>query len=100
MTYFKSGTWNIICAVCGRQYKSDEILKRWDGVFVCKDDFEVRHVADFIRPTIERSSVPFQNPDSDDTFVYVCYLEQSQGRASVGEADCARADITLPIFTY
>lgn len=74
MTYFKSGTWNVICAVCGREYKSDEILKRWDGLLVCRDDFEVRHVADFIRPVTERSSVPFSNPEPTDVFVPVTYI--------------------------
>lgn len=73
MTYFKSGTWNVICAVCGGEYKSDEILKRWDGLLVCKDDFEVRHVADFIRPITEHSSVPFSNPEPADVFVVVPY---------------------------
>ncbi len=101
MSYFKSGTWNVICMVCGREYKSDQILKRWDGLLVCKDDFETRHIADFIRPFSERSDVPFSNPEPEDSFIYVCYIEQSQGIADVGEADCARADITFPTeFSY
>jgi hypothetical protein len=100
MTYFKSGTWNCICHVCGGQFKSDEILKRWDGHLVCRDDFEVRHIADFLRPITEKNTIPFVSPEPTDSFIYICYLEQSQGRADVGEADCARADITLPMFTY
>ncbi len=100
MTYYKPGTWNVICMVCGGEYKSDQILKRWDGLLVCKEDFEVRHIADFIRPIAEKSSVPFSNPEGTDIFIYQCYLEQSQGRASVSTADCARADVTYAMFSY
>lgn len=72
--YYKPGTWNCICAVCGIQVKSDAILKRWDGVLVCKDDFEVRHSLDFLRVKTERGSIPFTAPEPTDAFVDVFYL--------------------------
>lgn len=100
MTYFKSGSWNCICAVCGKQVKSDEILKRWDGLLVCKSDWESRHILDFFRPTSENISVPFVSPEPEDTFVFVCYLEASQGIADTGEADCARAEISFPELEF
>lgn len=96
MTYYKAGTWNCICAVCGRMVKSDEIIKRWDGVLVCKEDFEVRHIMDFIRPTAERSSVPFTAPEATDTFITVPYIQFGQGLADIGGADIALSDVSLP----
>lgn len=72
--YFKSGSWNAICMVCGVQYKSDEILKRWDGLLVCKNDWEPRHSLDFLRATPERGSVPFVSPEPTDVFVTVPYI--------------------------
>lgn len=72
--YYKAGCWNVICAVCGVQYKSDEIKKRWDGQLVCKDDWEPRHSLDFLRATTERGTVPFSNPEPTDVFVEVGYI--------------------------
>ena len=95
--YYKAGTWNCICEVCGTQVKSDEIIKRWDGRLVCRLCFEPRHSLDFIRAIPDNNTVPFVAPEPTDTFIYVCYLEASQGIADTGQADCARADIVIPI---
>lgn len=94
-TYYKAGTWNVICQVCGRKYKSDQIRKRWDGLLVCDEDYENRHILDFLRAHPEMGSVPYASQENTDEFIFVCYLEQSQGIADTGTADCARADIVL-----
>lgn len=73
-TYYKAGEWNVICQSCGKQLKSSEILKRWDGLLVCKNDFEFRHPLDFLKTTAEKSSVPFESPEPTDTFVSVPYI--------------------------
>lgn len=91
--YYKAGTWNCICSVCGKQVKSDEIIKRWDGLLVCRDDFEVRHSLDFIRARPEKGSVPFTAPEPADTFVtVVCPYPRQYAMADIGTADCAEAD--------
>lgn len=100
--YYKAGSWNVICAVCGIQYKSDEIRKRWDGLLVCKQDYEDRNILDFTRVKPEMGSVPFSNPDTnspDSDFIFVCYIEASQGLADTGQADCAQADKVLSATT-
>ena len=61
-TYYKPGDWNAICDVCGFKFKASQLLKRWDGLMVCMDDFETRHPQDFIRPIKERNSVPWTRP--------------------------------------
>lgn len=96
--HYKPGCWNVICQVCGVQFKSDEIKKRWDGVLVCKDDWEPRHILDFIRSYPERSGVPYQAPEPDDVFVQVYYVSLTNGMADIGGADFARADYTVPNF--
>lgn len=95
--YFKSGVWNVICEVCGRKCKSDEVRKRWDGLIVCNQDFDIRHPLDFIRPYPPERPVPFISDEPADILIYVCYLQFSQGRADIGQADCARASIVLHI---
>lgn len=90
--YYKPGTWNVTCEVCGFQCKSDEIKKRWDGKLVCKDDFENRHSLDFIRPPAERTGVPFSNPEPAPVFVTVIYVFAELGLADVAQADIAKTE--------
>ncbi len=92
-SYFKPGVWNVICQVCGRKVKSDQIKKRWDGILVCNEDFEVRHPLDFLRAINDDSSVPFTNPEpSEYTYISVSFL--SDGRADIGGADLAMAGVS------
>jgi hypothetical protein len=91
--YFKAGTWNAICSICGKLVKSDQIVKRWDGLLVCRDDFEVRHSLDFIRARPEKGNVPFTAPEPEDTFVSViCPYPTQFAMADIGTADCSMAD--------
>lgn len=64
-----NGQWNVICDVCGLKFKSNDIYERWDGLRVCKDDWEVRHPMDFQRGFKDDQSVPYTRPDgnSDST---------------------------------
>lgn len=58
-----SYSWNAICDVCGFQYKAKDLRKRWDGLMVCKDDFEVRHPLDFYRVKNDHHQLPFTRPN-------------------------------------
>lgn len=71
---YKSGDWWIICDVCGKKIKASHAKHRWDGFIVCDKDFEHRHSQDFIRARMDKISVPFTRPRSDDTFVSVSYI--------------------------
>jgi len=68
-TYFKSGDWNAICDVCGRKYKASQLLDRWDGLKVCKKDYEERHPADFFRGRPDDQSVEWTRSEGTDTEV-------------------------------
>jgi len=37
------------CDICGFTFHASELRKTWDMMYVCKDDFEVRHPGDFVR---------------------------------------------------
>lgn len=79
--------------VCGKKVKSDQIIKRWDGVLVCKDDYEPRHSLDFIRVPTERGAVPYVSPEPADTFTGpTCPYPTQYAMADIGTADCAMAD--------
>lgn len=70
--YFKAGTWNSVCAVCGFVFKADQLKQRWDGVYVCYKDWEPRHELDFFKvPPEETQSVPWTQHDDSDGEVTV-----------------------------
>lgn len=64
-TYIRKGENNVDCPVCGFKKKSGEMVRRWDGVYVCREDWEVRHPQDLLRITEENSSVLFSYGDDD-----------------------------------
>lgn len=101
--YFKSGEWNVYCMVCNRKIKSGEMLKRWDGLLVCPEDYENRHPMDFLRARQERISVPFTSDTSFDLFdgpnyppYAICTQEGSSGVPSWAVAGCARPHLGFP----
>lgn len=57
--------YNAICDVCGFKKKASELRLRWDGMRVCKEDWEMRHVADFYQTRNDVHKLPFTRPDSD-----------------------------------
>jgi len=67
--YLKPGDWNAICDVCGFKYKASQLKSRWDGLKVCKEDWEPRHPQDFVRGVHDDQTVEWTRPDSDPTFV-------------------------------
>ena len=63
------GTWATICDVCGFRFPSDQLKLRWDGLRVCKDDFETRHPQDFIRIREEKIAPDWVRPKETCTFI-------------------------------
>jgi len=71
--YFKSGSHNAICDRCGFKFKADQLRKDWQGLMVCKDDYEQRHSLDFIRAITDSTTVQNARTESANTFVPVVY---------------------------
>jgi len=67
-TYYKAGSWNAICDVCGVQYKADQLKKRWDGVMVCNKDYETRHPQTLLKVRNETNNVPYVRR-MDDVYI-------------------------------
>jgi hypothetical protein len=87
--YLKLGDWNARCDSCGRKFKASMLQQRWDGLMVCKEDWETRHPSDFLKVQRERISVPFVRPETaPDVFVNSCNLVNSQAIAGIGVAGC------------
>ena len=96
-TWYKPGDWSAICDVCGFKFKASELKKRWDGMYVCKDDFETRHPSDFVHPIRPEPILPWTRPEQTDVFVDAnyCTPEGRQGVAGYGQANCAIAGFDI-----
>lgn len=101
--YFKSGEWNVFCMVCNRKIKSGQMLKRWDGLLVCPEDYDNRHPQDFLRARQERISVPFTSDTSFNQFdgpnypqYPFCTAPGSSGVAGFAVAGCMRPGLGFP----
>lgn len=71
-SYAKIWDYNVICQVCRAKIKASTALKRWDGLIVCKDDYETRHPLDMPAPKQpEERTLPFTSPESEDTLITV-----------------------------
>ena len=86
------GEWKVVCDVCGFWYTSGEVKKRWDGLIVCKKDFETRHPQTLLRTrTAEKITPAFIRSEPVDRFVSVCTIEHQSGYAGMASAGCAQA---------
>lgn len=52
------------CDSCGFVFKAIELRPRWDGLMVCKKDWEPRHPLDFYRVTRTETGPPWTRPDN------------------------------------
>jgi hypothetical protein len=78
-SYYKPDVWNVICDVCGFQFKSDELTKRWDGLMVDKDCWEPRHPQDLLKAKPDDQSVPWSAPFIEGVNVgpsYPLYIDE------------------------
>lgn len=96
--YYKSGTWNAICDVCGFKYKADQLRKRWDGLMVCKEDYEPRNLLDFIRAVPDNQTVPWVRPESTDVFIeHFCTVNGLTAIPGYARPGCAVPSRITPI---
>ncbi len=97
------GNWKVACHVCGFWFPSEDIVKRWDGLFVCHKDWEPRHPQTLIKIRSESAVPAFVSKDaSPDQFVTgaICNITTMSGYADLGVADCAKADGTTYSYAF
>lgn len=92
--YYRHHDWNAICDVCGQKYKASELKKRWDGLWCCPFDWEIRQPQDFVRGVKDNPTPPWTRPDNPDTFIPVCTT--STAIAGYAIAGCAIAGNSSP----
>ena len=69
-SYLKLGDWNAVCYFCGFKYKASELVRYWEGFYVCKECWEPRHPQDFVRGTMDEQTPPWTQPLPLPSFTY------------------------------
>ena len=64
-----NGSWNVICDVCGRKFKDNQLQMRWDNLMVCEKDWETRQPQDFVRGVADIQAPPFVRSEQSDYFI-------------------------------
>ena len=62
---FKSGDNWVECDICGMDIYASDSKKRWDGLIVCSDDWEMRHPQDFVRARKDKIAATVVNSESE-----------------------------------
>jgi len=62
---YKSGDNWVECDVCGIDIYASDSKKRWDGLIVCPDDWEIRHPQDFVRARKDKIAASIVNSESE-----------------------------------
>lgn len=68
--YFKKGSWNAQCDICGFKYKIEQLYKTWDGYWACKVNgcWNPRQSQDFVRGVEDNQSVEISRPQGPNEF--------------------------------
>tara|TARA_R110000868_G_scaffold70933_6_gene208222 strand:+ start:554 stop:1003 length:450 start_codon:yes stop_codon:yes gene_type:complete len=82
---YSKGDWNAICDVCGKQYKSTDLRKRWDNLWVCFRDYEERQPQDFVRGVADTQTIPWARSQGEDTFVPINYTTSTSETSNLDE---------------
>jgi hypothetical protein len=68
--YWKPGSWNADCSMCGRKRKADEMVRNWQGLYRCPEHDEPRQPQDYARGLPDDMTVPWaQQPAVQLTFL-------------------------------
>jgi len=99
---FKKGDWRAQCDICGFDFHASQLKKQWDGLMVCRDDWNPRHPQDFVRGKKDDQSVAWTRSEPADTELSECKSGATAGEAVTG---CAIAgvqsiDLTVPSGTF
>ncbi len=66
--FYLPGGWNMLCQVCGFKYKNVDMRLRWDNVWCCPEDYELRQPQDFVRGVKDQMAVPYTVTEPADVF--------------------------------
>lgn len=66
--YIPGDFWRI-CDRCGGKFRASMTYRTWDGLFVCREDWETRHPQDFVRGRLDNQNVPNARPEPVNSII-------------------------------
>lgn len=67
--YYKLGSWNALCDICGQKRKAEGLKLQWDGLRACNKCWTPRQMQDMVRGVPDPSGVPWSRQRGSLTFV-------------------------------
>ena len=92
------GDWNAVCFECGMKFKASQLIKHWQGYWVCQKHWEPREAQDFVKPVIDNQTVPYAQPVPADVFVQLNTPNSISAIAGYAVAGIAIAGYKSPFF--
>lgn len=65
------GDWNTVCYQCGFKRKSSQLVRNWQGYYVCPEHNEPRQTQDFVRGVPDNQLPPWVQPFPAVIYKYV-----------------------------
>lgn len=67
--YLKLGDWNAACYHCNRKFKASELIRHWQGYYVCKAHWEPRQPQDYARNVDDVQTPGWTQPMPDAVYL-------------------------------
>jgi len=58
-----------LCGECGFKFHTSELKRRWDNLYVCKEDWEPKHPQESVRAKADKIRPDIISPESTDSFI-------------------------------
>lgn len=90
-TYWKEGGYKAICDSCGFEFKDSELQERYDGMMVCKEDWEPHHPSEKTIQIRSPRALPWTRPEGTDQFIVsgsFCTPDGFNGTTDHGSSGC------------
>jgi len=66
---YRPGDNYVLCDVCGSKLHASQTSSRWDGLQVCRKDWEARHPQDYVRGRRDKQAPEVVRSEPADRFV-------------------------------
>ena len=86
--YISGDNW-MICDVCGAKHRKSQMRLRWDNLWVCPTDFELRHPQDFVKARTDKIVADYPRPRPADVFCDTNICSTVSSIAGIAIAGCA-----------
>jgi hypothetical protein len=95
---YDKGDWIADCDVCGRKYKASQLQQRWDGLYCCHQDWEIRQPQDFVRGVPDNQLAPWTRPEPSDNFIPITYGPISTGPFNMSVSNSVTLGIRYIVY--